>query len=113
MVKEEVIGSYIIRFTKKIFQQGCGIAITLQDIKTGEQLEFETWLSAWAFLEEVLEDHDVSEDSLSGKQASPVFTSPDSRTLSFSQLPKLEPPSKKPQQRVNSNTLKEMLLSVG
>lgn len=113
MVKEQVIGSYIIRFTKRINQQGSGIAITLQDIKTGEQLEFETWLSAWAFLEQVLDDYDVSENTMLSKQASPIFTSSDSEVSSFSGLPNLELPSKKSRQRVSSNALKEMLLPVG
>ncbi len=56
MVKEQVIGSYIIRFAKSIMRHETAITITLQDIKTGEQLEFETWLAAWAFLEDVLDD---------------------------------------------------------
>ena len=56
MVKEQVIGSYIIRFAKSIQRHETLITITLQDIKTGEQLEFETWLAAWAFLEDVLDD---------------------------------------------------------
>jgi len=70
MVKDQVIGSYIIRFTKSNRQNDSFLKVTLQDIKTGEQLEFETWLAAWAFLEDVLEnqiDNDVSDSDLKAK----------------------------------------------
>lgn len=116
MVKEQVIGSYIIRFTKskhqQITSQAKAITITLQDIKTGERLEFETWLSAWAFLEEVLEEHEVAEDGLLSKQAPSVFKSSDSVGLSVSTLQKLQSPYKKARQPVTSNSLKEMLSPV-
>jgi hypothetical protein len=50
MSKERIIGSYLVRFSEK---QDVTY-INVHNLRTGEQLEFETWVSAWAFLEEVL-----------------------------------------------------------
>lgn len=52
MPKDRVIGTYLVRFIEKKQQPH----ISLHDLRTGEQLEFETWVSAWAFLEEALEE---------------------------------------------------------
>jgi len=52
MTKERLIGSYLVRFSQKHKER----FISLQNMHTGEQLEFETWTSAWAFLESVLEE---------------------------------------------------------
>lgn len=53
MSKERIIGSYLVRFSEK---QGVTY-INLHNLRTGERLEFETWVSAWAFLEASLEGH--------------------------------------------------------
>ncbi|MCA9837547.1 MAG: hypothetical protein KC422_11540 [Trueperaceae bacterium] len=51
MSKERLIGSYLVRFSERR-----GVTyINLLNLRTGERLEFETWVSAWAFLEKVLE----------------------------------------------------------
>ncbi len=52
MSKERVIGSYLLRFTQEKQQKH----FYLQDLRTGEIIEFETWISAWAFLEQSLID---------------------------------------------------------
>ena len=52
MPKEQLIGSYLVRFSERRRHKH----ILLQNLKTGEQLEFETWYSAWSFLEQVLEE---------------------------------------------------------
>jgi hypothetical protein len=48
---QKVIGSYLLRFIEEHQEQH----IHLQNLKTGEQLEFETWASAYCFLEQRLE----------------------------------------------------------
>jgi hypothetical protein len=50
MNKERVIGSYLLRFTEAT----CEKHFYLQDLSTGQIIEFETWVSAWAFLEQKL-----------------------------------------------------------
>ena len=52
MARERVIGSYLLRFTEVEQQKH----FYLHNLKTGEILEFETWISAWAFLEQTLDD---------------------------------------------------------
>lgn len=52
MAREKVIGSYLLRFTEVQHTKH----IYLHDLKTGKVLEFETWVSAWCFLEHQLYD---------------------------------------------------------
>jgi hypothetical protein len=52
MASERVVGSYLIRFVQQQTQQ----RICLHNLKTGERLEFETWVAAWLFIEQQLED---------------------------------------------------------
>lgn len=47
MTRQKVTGSYLVRFTETQLEQ----SIRLHDLKTGKCVEFETWVSAWAFLE--------------------------------------------------------------
>ena len=51
MTKDRVIGSYLLRFTESKNLKH----IHLHNLKTGEVIEFETWVSAWAFLDQNLE----------------------------------------------------------
>lgn len=50
MAKERLVGSYLIRFTEADHTT----RVLLQDLRTGEVLEFETWVAAWAFVDEAL-----------------------------------------------------------
>jgi hypothetical protein len=50
MSKERIIGSYLLRFTEVKQEKH----FYLQDLRTGEIIEFESWVSAWAFLEQEL-----------------------------------------------------------
>jgi len=50
MAEEKLLSSFIIRFYKKRDQK----YVLLQNLKTGEKLEFESWLSAWCYLENFL-----------------------------------------------------------
>jgi hypothetical protein len=52
MGRQKMLGSYLIRF----FEEQSEHHIHLHNLKTGEVLEFETWVSAWCFLEEKLSD---------------------------------------------------------
>lgn len=47
-----LIGSYLIRFLVK----NGDLTIYLQNLRTGELLEFKTWASAWVFLEQEIID---------------------------------------------------------
>lgn len=51
MTRESIIGSYLLRVTKR----GCNQQFYLHDLKTGKMLQFETWVSVWVFLEQVIE----------------------------------------------------------
>lgn len=52
MPQERVIGSYLLRLTEEHGRK----RIVLQNLRQGGQLEFETWVSAWAFLDRVLHE---------------------------------------------------------
>lgn len=52
MPSERVIGTYLIRF----IEQQNKHRISLHNLKTGERLEFETWVAAWLFIEQQLEN---------------------------------------------------------
>lgn len=51
MAKERLVGSYLVRFTEGDDQ---GTRVRLQDLRSGEVLEFETWVAAWSFVDEVV-----------------------------------------------------------
>ncbi len=51
MPKEKLMGSYLVRFSRKDQHTH----VNLQNLKTGEQLSFETWIAAWSFLESKLQ----------------------------------------------------------
>ncbi len=51
MHKERLLSSYLIRFCEADER----VFVKLQNLRTGEQLSFETWLAAWAFLDETME----------------------------------------------------------
>lgn len=50
MADGKLLSSFIIRFVEKRNQR----LVVLQNLKSGERLEFESWLSAWCYLEEYL-----------------------------------------------------------
>ena len=68
MAKEQVLGSYLMRFTQKEQQRH----VTVQNLKTGERLEFETWLSVWAYL-----DAQLISDNLDELPRAPPLEKPD------------------------------------
>ena len=51
MARERLVGSFLVRFT----EQGEVSQVRLQDLRTGAALEFETWVAAWAYIDEVVE----------------------------------------------------------
>ena len=55
-MKERILASYLLRFTE---MQG-DKQFHLHNLKTGEMLQFETWVSAWAFLEQIIEGQRVN-----------------------------------------------------
>ncbi len=54
MPRETLIGSYLLRLTR----EGGRTRILLRDLRRNEALEFETWVAAWAFVDNVLQDVD-------------------------------------------------------
>ncbi len=56
MQKERLLSSYLIRFCEIEEQK----FVKLQNLRTGEQLSFETWLAVWAFLDETIEAAQLS-----------------------------------------------------
>jgi len=51
MATERLLGSYLVRFT----EDDHATRVRLQDLQSGEVLEFETWVAAWTFIDEALE----------------------------------------------------------
>jgi hypothetical protein len=51
MAKERLVGSYLVRFTEG---DDHGTRVRLQDLRSGEVLEFETWVAAWSFVDEAV-----------------------------------------------------------
>ncbi len=49
MSREQILSSYLVRLS----QSKNETKILLTNIKTGQALEFETWVAAWAFLDDV------------------------------------------------------------
>ncbi len=52
MARERSVGSSLVRFT----EQGGVPQVRLQDLRTVLALAFETWVAAWAYIDEVFED---------------------------------------------------------
>jgi hypothetical protein len=50
-MKERILGSYLLRFTETNRDK----QFHLYNLKTGAVLQFETWVSVWAFLDQTLE----------------------------------------------------------
>jgi hypothetical protein len=50
MARQRLVGSYLVRFT----EQGGVPQVRLQDLRTGTALEFETWVAAWAYVDEAM-----------------------------------------------------------
>lgn len=50
MATERLIGSYLIRFTDSAGTE----RVQVQDLRTREVLEFETWVAAWSFVDEAV-----------------------------------------------------------
>lgn len=63
MSKEHLIDCYLLRFSEKQRLTH----ITLQNLKTGEQLEFETWVAAWVFLDKRLATNAPAQSSAAPK----------------------------------------------
>ena len=53
MAQESVIGSYMIR----IVRSAGATRVLLHDLREGGSLEFETWVAAWAYLDERMHEH--------------------------------------------------------
>lgn len=51
MAHERLVGSFLVRFT----EQGGVPQVRLQDLRTGAVLEFETWVAAWAYVDEAMQ----------------------------------------------------------
>lgn len=51
MPRERLVGSFLIRFT----EHGGVPLVRVQDLRTGTALDFETWVAAWAYVDEHLE----------------------------------------------------------
>ena len=51
MAKERLVGSFLVRFTEG---DDLGTRVRLQDLRSGEVLEFETWVAAWSFVDETV-----------------------------------------------------------
>jgi hypothetical protein len=50
MATERLVGSYLIRFTRS----RSATRVEVQDLHTLEVLRFETWVAAWAFIDETV-----------------------------------------------------------
>ncbi|TVR92281.1 MAG: hypothetical protein EA416_07745 [Trueperaceae bacterium] len=61
MAKERLVGSYLIRFTQSNGTQ----RVHVQDLRTREVLEFETWVAAWAFVDEAVHADAACDDTRS------------------------------------------------
>ena len=51
MARERLIGSFLVRFT----ELGGVPRVRLQDLRTGTALDFETWVAAWAYVDDEVE----------------------------------------------------------
>ena len=73
MAKEQVIGSYLVRFTETERHR----QVTLQNLRTGERLEFETWVAAWVFLENQLTPDALAPDAPGALPRAPPLDNPE------------------------------------
>ncbi len=60
MARERLVGSILVRFT----EHGGVLQVRLQDLRTGRTLEFETWVAAWACVDEAMKPVDDGDDDL-------------------------------------------------
>lgn len=51
MARDRLVGSFLVRFT----EQGGVPQVRLQDLRTGTVLDFETWVAAWAYVDEAMQ----------------------------------------------------------
>lgn len=51
MPRETLLESFLVRVTAGEH----GASVRLQDLRTGVAIEFETWVAAWAYVDELLE----------------------------------------------------------
>ena len=51
MPRETLLESFLVRVTGSEH----GACVRLQDLRTGVAVEFETWVAAWSYVDEVLE----------------------------------------------------------
>ena len=58
MATERLVGSYLIRFTRS----RRATRVEVQDLHTREVLRFETWVAAWAFIDETLSSAQALDD---------------------------------------------------
>ena len=58
MARERLVGSYLVRFT----EHGGVPQVRLQDLRTGRTLDFETWVAAWAYVDEAMKPVDESDE---------------------------------------------------
>ena len=60
MARERLVGSLLVRIT----EHGGVPQVRLQDLRTGRTLDFETWVAAWAYVDEAMEPVDDGDDDL-------------------------------------------------
>jgi len=60
MARERLVGSFLVRFT----EQGGVPQVRLQDLRTGTALDFETWVAAWAYVDEAMKSVDESDEDV-------------------------------------------------
>ena len=65
MARERLVGSFLVRFT----EHGGVPQVRLQDLRTGTVLDFETWVAAWAYVDEAM--HRVRATDDDGPAAGP------------------------------------------
>jgi hypothetical protein len=58
MARERLVGSFLVRFT----EQGGVPHVRLQDLRTGAALDFETWVAAWAYVDEAMQRTSATDD---------------------------------------------------
>jgi hypothetical protein len=51
MARERLVGSFLVRFT----DMGGVALVRVQDLRTGRTLDFETWVAAWAYVDEAMQ----------------------------------------------------------
>jgi hypothetical protein len=59
MARERLVGSFLVRFT----EQGGVPQVHLQDLRTGAAIDFETWVAAWAYVDEAMQRAGEADDA--------------------------------------------------